>query len=176
MTMIEIPLTQGKVALIDDDDVAIVSAFRWYAKRDGYTFYAVRKIPCAAGKQYMQYMHRLVLSLKLTRELVDGELADHENGDGLDNRRCNLRLATYSQNGHNRRRQSNNNTSRFLGVCWDAHNNKWKAQIQINGTVIVLGVHATELEACEARESFIGVHPELMARRNLNQDDLNLGG
>lgn len=74
---------------------------------------------------------------------------DHINGDGFDNRICNLRLATRAQNGRNRGRNSNN-TSGYKGVSWDSKDKKWRAKIQVNGKQCYLGNFSSAEEARDA--------------------------
>ena len=100
--MRDIPLSQGKVALVDDGDFEALNAHKWCAQRVRHTFYAVRHVRRADGWRMTERMHRVVLARKLGRPLMPGEKPDHENGDGLDNQRDNVRLATNAQNGRNR--------------------------------------------------------------------------
>jgi hypothetical protein len=162
----EIQLTQGKVTIVDDEDFEYLNAHKWYAGRGGHTFYAGRGIRMPDGRWTSEQMHRVVLERKLGRPLVKGQEVDHESGDGLDNRRENLRLATKSQNGRNRHRRAQNTSSKFLGVSWYKRGKKWKSRITVNGTLLHLGYFATEIEAAWAREKILTEHPELMARSN----------
>lgn len=116
--MKKIPLTQGKYAVVDDSDYKLVSGYKWYF--DGK--YARRR-DYKSGKQIR--MHRQILGDSMQLEV------DHANGDGLDNRRSNIRICTRSQNGMNKKIQRNN-TSGYRGVSWWSHGNKWKATIRIN--------------------------------------------
>ena len=102
--MKKIPLSQGKFALVDDQDYDVLNQWRWYALKDHRTFYACRKTPNPDGdspKQKMIQMAHAVLTGKESNHI------DHINGNGLDNRRSNLRLCTPSQNGANQRLQQN---------------------------------------------------------------------
>jgi hypothetical protein len=92
-----IPLTRGKVALVDDEDFEVLNTHKWYAHKDHCTFYACRQ--AEDGSKKKMTMHRQLLSLKLGRPLLKGEKTDHWNGNGLDNKRENLRLSTNAQNG-----------------------------------------------------------------------------
>ena len=170
-SMKEITLTQGKVALVDDEDFEALNARKWCALRIGYTFYAKRSVRREDGIKATEYMHRVVLSRKLGRMLVRGERPDHEHGNGLDNRREEIRLATPSQNNHNCRRHRENPSSRFLGVSWHSVTRKWLAQIRVNGKRVYLGIHTTETLAALAREAYITARPELMARSNFSQQE-----
>ena len=100
--MREIPLTQGRVAIVDDEDYEALNAFKWNMSRRAHTVYAGRHARRKDGRCTREYMHRVVLAMKLRRPLAKGEQTDHINGEGLDNRRENLRLATRSQNLYNR--------------------------------------------------------------------------
>lgn len=94
----EIPLTRGYVALVDAADYEWLASFKWCAsvsKRSALV-YAVRGVGGRA-KPRLLGMHRMILGDP------DGSLVDHANGNTLDNRRCNLRLATRGQNNANRR-------------------------------------------------------------------------
>ena len=166
-----IPLTQGKVALVDDEDYEVLSAHKWFAHRGGRGYYALRNIRRPDGERTVECMHRVVLSRKLGRTLLRSEEVDHEHGDGLDNRRGKIRLATSAQNKRNCRRHSSNPSSRFLGVCWYKSHQKWVARINVYGKTIPLGYYADERQAMLAREAYISAHPELMARSNLQQSE-----
>lgn len=154
----QIPLTQGKYAIVDDADYPLVSQFRWCAlkRRHGRYYYAVR----GNNGQYTP-MHRLIV------DAHDGEDVDHINGDGLDNRRCNLRKCTQAENSWNSRVNSRNTTG-FRGVCPDA--GKFKAYISCNGKRFWLGYHATPEEAAHVRDlAAIELHGEF-ARVNFQQE------
>ena len=135
--MIEIPLSQGKVALIDDADWEFVSGFKWYAFKDKNTFYARTNVRRADGTRTTIKMHRLLLGL--TDPLVQ---ADHIDGNGLNNRRSNLRACTNTENQWNTGAKINN-TSGFKGVCWRADMGKWVAKIKVNGKMKHIGLFTT---------------------------------
>ena len=164
--MKEIPLTQGKVALIVDEDFEALAKHKWFAKRDRHTFYAARKISQPDGKQTMEHMHRVVLARKLGRPIARGMKTDHENGNGLDNQSDNLREATSAQNHRNLYWRKVNPASRYLGLTWRKARETWRARIQVSGKSICLGYHLTELRAALAREAYITAHPELYAKSN----------
>ena len=164
--MREIALTQGKVSLVDDEDYVVLSGHKWHAQRANRTFYAKRNVPGQDGewsRKKKERMHRLVLALKLGRDIAPGMKCDHRDGDGLNNQRFNLREVTNRGNSENLHVAK---TSRFVGVCLDKRASKWHAQIRLSGKTIHLGYYATELEAALARERYIEAHPELMARSN----------
>lgn len=137
-----IPLSRGLYALVDDVDYERLNVFNWCASKADGTFYAVR----SAGKRphrRSEYMHRVILGVP------DGLEADHINGDSLDNRRCNLRLATRQQNGRNRRAQSNN-ASGYSGVFLNRVSNKWQAYIVVDRHTRYLKRFDTPEEAARA--------------------------
>ena len=141
--MRKIPLTQGKFALVDDEDFDALNRRKWCAHKNWYTFYAVCFSPNVNGKRSMIYMHRQILKTQ------DGCLTDHINGNGLDNRKENLRVATHAENIRNRRKQINN-TSGYKGVSWYAQTKKWRAQLKYNGKKIHLGYFSNKDLAYEA--------------------------
>ena len=75
--MKEIPLTQGMVTLVDDEDYEDLSAFKWCAMRNYHTFYAVRHVRRLDGRRAMEWMHRVVLARKRGRALLESEKTDH---------------------------------------------------------------------------------------------------
>lgn len=89
MNTLEIPLTQGRVAVIDVEDADLIAPYKWHAVRHRRTFYAVRAVKLDSGDRKQRYMHSVITEFATT---------DHINGDGLDNRRDNLRSASQSQN------------------------------------------------------------------------------
>jgi len=164
--MPEIPLTRGMVTIVDDEDFETLSHSKWRASRDRNTFYAERTVYGSGGSGIHERVHRVVLSRKIGRPLLASEFVDHENGDGLDNRRANLRLATNSQNQRNCKRHSMNPSSRYLGISWYAPRKTWRARIQVEGKEIYIGYHASEYAAARARDEYIAAHPGLLARLN----------
>lgn len=134
------------VALVDDEDFEALNRFKWCAKSSGAgLFYAYRATGKRSdGSRVYQFMHRL---------LVQGDgFVDHINGNGLDNRRDNLRLATSSQNGINRRKALGT-TSRYKGVTWSKKDQRWCAQIKRNGKNRFLGSFRSEEEAAKAYDA-----------------------
>ena len=138
-----IPLTQGKYAIVDPDDYFRLSKFKWYAVKGCSTFYAVRSVN-RGGKCYRIHMHREVI------KVPDDMFTDHINQNGLDNRKANLRPATYAQNIRNRKKRSGNSRSRYKGLHWDRHFTKWRVRICLNRTKIQLGLFDGEIEAAKA--------------------------
>lgn len=140
--MREIHLTQGKVAMVDDDDYEELAKFKWCAQEIARKWYAVRARPYNGKRQHV-LMHR---------EILDGEEGmeiDHKDGDGLNNVRSNLRSATHQQNQRNRPK-NRNNTSGYKGVTWDKRKGKWMAKIYCDGKHIFLGYYKNAEEAGQA--------------------------
>jgi hypothetical protein len=121
-----IPLTRGRVAIVDDEDYEFLAQFRWRWQNTWGAGYAVRSV---AAKPTAVLMHREVLHLS-RRDA--GLHADHINGNGLDNRRANLRVVTPAQNRENLR-PYRNGTSRYRGVYWHAGHQRWRACVRHNG-------------------------------------------
>lgn len=142
-----IPLTQGKVALVDDEDAASVSQFKWRAlrcnrKNGEDNFYAIRTVSIN-GRETTQAMHKLLLPGQGT--------VDHKDGDGLNNQRSsNLRPASVTLNHANRIMLPSGKTSRFRGVCWARTRGKWQAAITINKKPKALGRFHLEEDAARA--------------------------
>lgn len=137
--MKEIQLTQGKVALVDDDDFEWLNQWKWRISKRGYAYRVESKK--IGGKSI--YMH-----VQITNRPI-GMNTDHINGIRLDNQRKNLRICTPAQNSKNHNKQQNN-TSGYKGVYWDKKNNKWKAQIKNSGKQISLGRYENILDAAMA--------------------------
>ncbi len=131
--MREIHLTRGKVALVDDEDFALVSQYGWSYRPSRNTGYAIRNTD---GMR----MHRLILSTPATL------IVDHTNGIGTDNRRSNIRNCNRQENDQNRSTIPNR-TSRFKGVSWRSSENKFRAQIFVNKRQVSLGLFRNEQDA-----------------------------
>jgi hypothetical protein len=103
-------------------------------------------------------LHRFILDAPSALEV------DHINGNGLDCRRSNLRLATHKQNLRNQAAHSG--TSRYKGVSWNRQRNGWDAQICLNGKNRYLGRFRTEVEAAKAYNEGARLHFGEFARLN----------
>lgn len=153
--MIEIPLNKkgkkhvGKyVAIVSDEDKDLAD-FNWSACFGKTTNY-VHRNRNYQGKQYNTVMHRLIMERMIyPLKLEKGQMVDHINRNGLDNRRENLRIATKSQNNMNRRKRPDG-ASGFKGVTKESKTNKWVAQIGFNKKIIRLGTFDTPELAHEA--------------------------
>lgn len=141
-------LTQGKVAIVDaiDSDLADL---QWSAAihKKGRIWYAVRH-RWENGKRVTIRLHREVAGRVSN---VNGLDVDHENRDGLDCRRSNLRPATPSENSMNTAVRRDNKSG-FKGVGWHSKQKKWIASIRVNYKLIHLGSFDSPEEAAKARE------------------------
>jgi hypothetical protein len=143
-SVLTVPLTRGYVALVDAADYPrIIAAGRWNARPHGKTVYAQRRIVLPDGRRSTQQMHNF----------ITGAIGiDHRNGDGLDNRRANLRVTTQAQNCANTRIRSNNKSG-FKGVSWRAASNAWVAQIKRGDKSHHLGLFSSAKEAARAYDA-----------------------
>lgn len=128
--MKEILFSKGRIALVDDDDFIWLSAHTWHF----HSGYAGTNLKVANKKYKNALMHRMILGLTDSKISVD-----HINGNGLDNRKINLRICTHAQNSRNQR-MAKNNKSGYKGVTWRARDNLWRATICINGKQIDVGM------------------------------------
>lgn len=156
---IVIPITRGQFTIISHED-ADLAEMKWCARKSrGHGFYAFRQ-KCKKNVD----LHRTVLERKLGRSLEKGEFCDHVNGDKLDNRRDNLRVATHAQNQQNRGKYANNKSG-YKGVSWSSAANKWVAMIRINNKQTYLGIFDDPKEAydvyCEAALKYHGEFAKL---------------
>jgi len=140
--MKKIKLTQNKIAIVDNFDYEELSRYKWCAHRDGNNYYVIRGIYNSITKRTnIIYMHNQIIGFKGI---------DHINGNGLDNRRCNLRTATRSQNAANCRKHNRNASSKFKGVRWCNWVNQWMVRISKNYKSIFIGYFKSEKEAAKA--------------------------
>lgn len=124
--MKEIALTRGKVAIVDDDDFKRLGQYKWCAFPAYGNWYAGRSIRSNIKnrKQEFVLMHRIIMNAE------KGMQVDHKNGNGLDNRRCNIRFCSKTENQRNKRILKSN-TSGYKGVYLDKRTGKWYAQINV---------------------------------------------
>jgi hypothetical protein len=140
--MKEIPLSQNKVAVVDDDMYDFLMQWKWSAQRTvSGRWYATRKE--GFPKRKVIRMHRVVANAP------DGVDVDHKDLNGLHNWRNNLRLCNDSQNGANRPK-SPNKSSPYKGVSWHKTDKKYHARITINKKIIQLGRYSDDKEAARA--------------------------
>ncbi len=157
-----IPLTQGQVSRVDDEDYERLSVHKWHARRKKNTFYAARTTSRRANPPKKNiFMHREIAGLKDLSLQVD-----HEDGDGLNNQRYNLRTATNSQNHAGFLTLRKDKTSKFRGVSWHKGTRKWLARLNVQKTRKYLGVHESEESAAEAYDAATLEHFGAFAQLN----------
>lgn len=168
--MRKIKLTRGKYTLVDDEDYDYLNQFNWHYCKSRQTGYAIRsaKHPSKKGKY---------VSIRMHTDIMKQKPIDHINGNGLDNRKSNLRNCTNAENQRNRRTQKNKKYSRFKGVTKSIkHKNTkkpWYAVITFNDKRIFLGTFKKEIEAARAYNSAAKKYHEEFARLNRIKDVKN---
>lgn len=141
----EIVLTQGQVAIVDDEDYENLNQWKWYAiqnrTKDGW--YARRNSGKFPFRKNIK-MHRYIMNTPENME------CDHINHDTLDNRKSNLRNVTHHQNVMNSKIRKDNKTG-YKGVY--LFKGKIKAHIRVGGKNVHLGTFETLEKASEAYEN-----------------------
>lgn len=143
---IRIPLSRGLFALVDEADFETVNQHKWFASKGSRTFYAARNV-VLDGRRTVVRMHQVLLGMPKDVDI------DHVNGDGLDNRRANLRTTSRSQNNFNQHRKQRGCSSKYRGVTWSRYHGKWQAQIKAHGKYKLIGRFDDELEAALAYDA-----------------------
>lgn len=156
-------LTTGEGVLVDEGDFEYLNQWKWHSESGRY---AVRKEyygKAPNGKHLTRWirMHRLIT------DAPDKMEVDHINGNGLDNRRSNLRICTHKQNSHNTRKRKDNRSG-YKGVGWHTQHNKWRARIVVDGRQKHLGLFDTPEQAAiaynTAAEQFFGEFAHITKR------------
>jgi hypothetical protein len=143
--MKEIILSNGLIALVDDDDYSRLSNFSWFAMPRRNTNHAARKDNSGWGKyRYRKniYMHTDVMGIT-----PDNLVLDHIDRNGLNNQKANLRFVTYSQNAVNSERNERGHIER--------HGRKWRVRVKREGIRIEIGSFYTHESATKALEDFL---------------------
>lgn len=149
----EVPLKNGGVTLVDTADLELVSGFPW--TKDHYGYAVMQR-----GKMYLK-MHRLILGAGTDEQV------DHINGQPLDNRSINLRIATGQQNMANRGKSLKaGRTSKYKGVSWRKDRNYWVAWIHYGGKTYRIGNFKVEEDAARAYDAAAFEHWGEYARLN----------
>jgi hypothetical protein len=146
--MKRIPLTKGYVTVLDDEDYEILRHRKWSTLTSNKTkkVYACSADSVRGGGRFkLSLMHRVILGLS------PGQFADHIDGDGLNNQRSNLRVATRDQNRRNTGLMKSNRSG-FKGVYFKPRIGKWIASIK-DGRTKHLGCFSTPEEAAKAYDA-----------------------
>jgi hypothetical protein len=157
-------LGEGDWTLLDQDDFYKYGKFSWSLGGFKKNFYAVCGIKNKDGDFELVRMHRLMMNPPPKR------VVDHRNGDGLDNRRDNLRIATKAQNAFNNRKRKNA-TSKYLGVYFRKNTGKWVASIRYRRRKIRLGNFVNEIDAAKAYDRAAIKYRKEFARLNFPRED-----
>lgn len=156
----KIPLTQGKLATVDDADYEALIQFKWYLTTCGNHHYAARHTK-RPEKRTMVYMHRAITSAPKGLEV------DHINGDGLDNRRENLRVCTHGENLRNQGLQANNRSG-YRGVSWSKKEKKWVTYIKVDNKRQFVGQFDEKENAARAYDEAARKYHGEFARTNFS--------
>lgn len=127
------------IVYYDEIDAEIISNHTWHIQKKDNNYYSGTNIYVGQSRSDMVLMHRMIMGLP-------SEIIDHIDGNGLNNRRGNLRKATIKQNVRNSRVASNNNTG-YKGVSKDGWTNLWRVWIEVDGKRISGGRFASKNEA-----------------------------
>jgi len=141
-----IKLSQGKIALVDDEDYERLSRWKWQAQKEGnLRCYAMRRTQ-RPGKRRGILMHREILHVPANLE------TDHIDHNGLNNQKTNLRICTKTQNMGNRVR-NRGRINKYKGVSLHKATQKWCAQIGVHGKRIYLGLFSSAIEAAKVYDA-----------------------
>lgn len=144
--MKEIALSKGYVSVVDDEDYARISSYKWSVSVGRTRSDGTKEAYALCSSLNHQKMHRFIASPPIGMDV------DHINGDGLDNRRCNLRICSRSENLRNQRLQAGK-SSVYKGVSAHSRAGYWTAQIKVRGKKIHLGVFKSETDAARAYDA-----------------------
>lgn len=154
----------GATAQVDDED-ADLATNKWYP----WTTPAHRSTYAIKNGTGPRKLHRIVMARVLGRALLPSEHVDHVNGDGLDNRRANLRVASHTEN-HRNQRPSRNTSSRYKGVARTRTGRPWESYIRVDRKLIRLGRFDDETEAARAYDRAARRYFGAFARPNFPED------
>lgn len=140
-----INLGNGHSAIVDMEDLPRLSRSRWSYHKRKNTYYAMSNIT-PDGVRKKVYMHHEVMGTP-----PPGKEIDHINGNGLDNRKENLRFCSHRENCRASRKRQRNTSSMYKGIYWDKKEKKWRARICLmDGTKKHPGYFESELDAAKA--------------------------
>jgi len=156
----KIYLGEGEWTIVDPEDYYQFGNFKWCISGSGSDFYAVRNAKIGPGRTTVVRLHREIMKPPL------GLWVDHINGNALDNRRSNLRLATPSQNQFNKRKTKSKTASRFIGVSFDKTNGQWMSKLAYQRKLMWLGRFDSEIDAARAYDEAAKKYRGEFARLN----------
>lgn len=165
----QIPLTQGYFAIVDPEDYDWLMQWKWCLHKTKTNIYAHRRLKLSNDKNTTMRMHRAIMKAPKGLEV------DHKNGNGLDNRRCNLRIASRLQNTKNTKKRKNT-SSQYKGVSWHKKCEKWVVHIRINSVTVHIGLFFHEHEAATAYNKAAKLHYGEFAKLNKVTNPGYLGG
>lgn len=142
--MNEIKLTQGKIAIVDDEDFDFLNKWKWFYHSAGYAVRFSKKSD--GGNRRILYMHRIIINTPSDKQ------TDHIDGNPLNNCRKNLRICSIAQNLSNSKphKKFALKNSTYRGVTWYSRLEKWVANIRYNGRQINIGYFEREEDAALA--------------------------
>lgn len=143
---VTVKIAPGIVVLVDLADEPLVYSHKWRAVSDSGHLYA-RAVAVIDGERKSVQLHRLIVGASR------GQIVDHINGNGLDNRRANLRICSNRQNCRNSAVHKGKKTSRYKGVSLIRESGKFRASIMCSGVKINLGNYAVEEDAACAYDT-----------------------
>jgi hypothetical protein len=156
-------LGEGEWTILDKRDYYLFGNLKWsIGGRDG-KFYAIRGVKIEPDEIMIMSMHREIMNAPR------GILVDHRNGDNLDNRRTNLRLATPTENSCNRQKKKGC-SSQYKGVCFHRRRGKWASRIKIHGKSIFLGNFDREEDAARVYDEAAKQYHGAFARLNFPEE------
>jgi hypothetical protein len=173
----KIKLTKSQFAIVDPEDYEKINQYKWYAKFNGYTFYAERSeriqnseysrqneeptptVSFAAAKKTKRGgLCCAARTIRMHRQIMNApkeKVVDHQNHNGLDNRKANLQLVTVTENNWNSRRGMNMGSSKYKGVNYDKQHKKYRATLCHNGGKIHLGYFDDEIKATKTYDNAV---------------------
>lgn len=157
-------LGEGKFTIVDEQDYYRYNDYRWSPQKKSRTYYAIRVVSNCEKTLRIVSLHREIMNEP------KGLLVDHKNGDGLDNRRANLRTATKFDSVHNRRKRKTKTSSRYTGVNIDKETGRWVARIRNRGKRTWLGSFKDEAAAARAYDEAAKKYHGEFARLNFPEE------
>jgi hypothetical protein len=153
-------LGEGEWTILDQKDYYRFGNLKWGIEGKRDKFYAVCNIKIEPGRTKEIRLHREIMKPPA------GVLVDHRNGNSLDNRRANLRLATHTQNMHNRQKIKTKTSSQYIGASLDKRSGRWASKIRCHGKKIHLGCFGSDIEAAKAYDAAAKKYHGEFARLN----------